>query len=231
MNLSVAFAGLVAGVIVWALLVRSLTTKPWEAQDPASSNMGRTHGLAPARIGLLILLAVITSLFGLFISAYYMRMGHGHGEQGHGNWSSFPQPQILWLNTALLILGSVAMQWAQGAVRKDKRAQTAYGLIAGGLLTCLFLGGQLIAWRQVNAAGYASGFFGTSNPAIAFFYLLTAVHGLHLLGGLCVWAKTLVRLSEGVAIGALRLSVELCTVYWHYLLLVWLVLFALLLST
>jgi cytochrome c oxidase subunit 3 len=71
-----------------------------------------------------------------------------------------------------------------------------------------------------------------SNPATAFFYLLTGVHGLHLLGGLFVWGKTIVRMAQGgVELIDLRLSVELCTVYWHYLLLVWLVLFTLLLAT
>jgi cytochrome c oxidase subunit 3 len=77
-----------------------------------------------------------------------------------------------------------------------------------------------------------SGYFVASGPASAFFYLLTGVHGLHLLGGLIVWGRTLVRMAQpGVEVIDLRLSVELCTVYWHYLLLVWLVLFAVLLST
>ena len=71
-----------------------------------------------------------------------------------------------------------------------------------------------------------------SNPAVAFFYLLTAVHGLHLLGGLFVWGKTVTRMARpGAELIDVRSSVELCTVYWHFLLLVWLVLFAVLLST
>ena len=66
-------------------------------------------------------------------------------------------------------------------------------------------------------------FFAPANPAIAFFYLLTAVHGLHLLGGLFVWGRTLSRMrSKDVELIDVRLSVELCSVYWHYLLLVWL---------
>jgi cytochrome c oxidase subunit III len=85
-----------------------------------------------------------------------------------------------------------------------------------------------LAWRQLNQTGY----FVTGNPATAFFYLLTAVHGLHLLGGLVVWGRTVARMTRaGVELIDIRLSVELCTLYWHYLLLVWLVLFAVLLST
>ena len=101
------------------------------------------------------------------------------------------------------------------------------GLIAGGLFTFCFLAGQLWVWQQLNDSGY----FVAANPANAFFYLLTALHGLHLLGGLWVWAKTTAKAGRGGAVEEVRLSVELCTVYWHYLLLVWLALFTLLLST
>ena len=224
MSLSVAFVALLAGVVVWALLARRLTAKSWEtAGSPEEAEAGSTLSLPPAKLGLLILLAVITSLFGLFISAYWMRMEHAHG----GDWNSIAVPRQLWANTVLLILSSAAMQWARGAASRARADQVRAGLIAGGLLAWAFLAGQLLAWRQLSASGY----FMASNPAVAFFYLLTAVHGLHLLGGLFVWGKTVFRMTRpGVELVDLRLSVELCTVYWHYLLLVWLVLFAVLLS-
>jgi cytochrome c oxidase subunit 3 len=87
--------------------------------------------------------------------------------------------------------------------------------------------GQLVAWQQLNATGY----FMAGNPANSFFYLLTALHGLHLLGGMWVWGRTTMRLFAGADARSVRLSVELCAVYWHYLLFVWVGLFALLLST
>ena len=224
MSLSVAFVALLAGVIVWALLARRLTAKPWETSgSPEEIETGSGTGLPPAKIGLLILLAVITSLFGLFISAYWMRMEHAHGD-----WTPLAVPRLLWLNTALLILSSAGMQWAREAARRAQADRVRVGLIAGGVLALAFLAGQLLAWRQLSASGY----FMANSPAIAFFYLLTGVHGLHLLGGLFVWGKTVFRMARpGVELVDLRLSVELCTVYWHYLLLVWLVLFAVLLST
>jgi cytochrome c oxidase subunit 3 len=223
-SLSVAFVALLAGVVVWGLLARRLTAKPWETPGPPEEiEAGSTEGLPPAKIGLLILLAVITSLFGLFISAYWMRMEHAHGD-----WNPIAVPRMLWLNTGLLILSSASMQWARESARRAHADRVRVALIAGGVLTWAFLAGQLLAWRQLSASGY----FVASNPAIAFFYLLTGVHGLHLLGGLFVWGKTVVRMARpGVELVDLGLSVELCTVYWHYLLLVWLVLFAVLLST
>ena len=75
------------------------------------------------------------------------------------------------------------------------------------------------------AATERLGLFSAANPANAFFYLLTALHGLHLLGGLVAWGSTTAKVWRGVDVGDVRLSVELCTVYWHFLLLVWLVLF------
>ncbi len=119
------------------------------------------------------------------------------------------------------------MEWTRAAAIRGQIDGVRSGLIVGGILTFAFLAGQLVVWQQLNASGY----FVAANPANAFFYLLTALHGLHLLGGLVAWGKTTAKVWRGVEVGKVRLSVELCTVYWHYLLLVWLVLFALLLST
>jgi cytochrome c oxidase subunit III len=228
-SISVAFVALLAGVVVWAVLARRLIAKPWETPGTTEPLHGdnaagrEATGVPSARIGLWILLAVITSLFGLFISAYWMRMEHGHGD-----WNPIPIPRVLWLNTAALILSSASMQLARAAARGARPQRVKVGLIAGGLLALAFLAGQLLAWHQLNASGY----FVAGNPATAFFYLLTGVHGLHLLGGLVVWARTVARMTRSdVELIDVRLSVELCTVYWHYLLLVWLVLFAVLLST
>jgi cytochrome c oxidase subunit 3 len=225
-SLSIAFAALIAGTVVWALLVRSLTAKPWLTQGSGGAlKEGGATQLPAATIGLWTFLGVITSLFGLFIAAYHIRMMAGIQ---HGDWSHFPVPRLLWGNTIVLMLGSVAMEWARAAAVRGDLGRLRPRLLAGGLLTSAFLVGQLLAWRQVRGTEY----FSPSNPAVAFFYLLTAVHGLHLLGGLGVWARTIVRLSvPRVKPLDVSLTVSLCTVYWHYLLLVWLVLFGLMLST
>lgn len=224
MSLSVAFVALLAGIVVWGLLARRLTAKPWETSgSPDELEAGSTASLPPAKVGLFILLAVITSLFGLFISAYWMRMQHAHGD-----WNPLAVPPVLWLNTGLLVLSSAGMQWAREAAKKGQADRVRVALIAGGALAWAFLAGQALAWSQLSASGH----FAASSPAAGFFYLLTGVHGLHLLGGLFVWGKTAVRMVRpGAELVDLRLSVELCTVYWHYLLLVWLVLFAVLLSS
>ena len=227
MSLTVAYAALATGIIVWLILVRKLSAKSWEAQ-PASAMDAEAPRWAPARVGLWMFLAVITSLFGLFVSAYYMRLSGHHGSGPAQDWMALSEPPVLWLNSALLIFASVAMQAARSAVRAGNAERTGNALLLGGLLTLAFLGGQFYAWMQVRA----SPAFAPVNPAVAFFYLLTAVHGLHLLGGLYVWGRTLARTRrKDVELIDVRLSVELCSVYWHFLLLVWLGLFAVMLST
>ena len=98
------------------------------------------------------------------------------------------------------------------------------GLLAGGVSAVTFLIGQLLAWQQLRGAGYVL----AGNPANSFFYLITGLHGLHLLGGLIALGRTTARAFSGLALPKLRLSIELCTMYWHFLLLVWLILLGLL---
>jgi cytochrome c oxidase subunit 3 len=100
------------------------------------------------------------------------------------------------------------------------------GLIASGVLTFAFLVGQVVVWKQLSAAGY----FLATSAATAFFYLLTAVHGLHVLGGLVAWVRTSARAWRDTDAARIRLGVELCAIYWHFLLAVWVVLFAVLVS-
>ncbi len=216
----VFLAIVMATVITW-LLRQSLNTEPWKTDDPAENQPGRgILNIDPAKIGLLSFIAVVTSLFALFLSAYLMRMKLA-------DWNALPEPKLLWLNTGVLVLASIAFQLTRGASKRGQLLTVKSGLIAGGICTTLFLLGQLAAWQQLNAAGY----FMASNPANSFFYLLTALHGLHLLGGMWVWGRTTTRVLSGADADSVRLSVELCTVYWHYLLLVWVGMFALLLST
>jgi cytochrome c oxidase subunit 3 len=228
-SLTVAYGALATGIVVWFVLVMKLRSKPWEA--PASGVLANGgFSVSPKRIGLWIFIAVVTSLFGLFISAYYMRMGGHAGHEGmaSSDWQAISDPPILWFNTVLLVFASIAMQSARSAVAQGNAQQTRVRLFAAGLLTFGFLIGQYVSWREIKH----SELFSPLNPAVAFFYVLTAVHGLHLLGGLAVWARTLTRaLRKDVELIDVRLSVELGSVYWHYLLLVWLGLFVVLLST
>jgi cytochrome c oxidase subunit 3 len=101
------------------------------------------------------------------------------------------------------------------------------GLLAAGVFSLAFLAGQLLVWQELVGLGY----FAKSSPANAFFYLLTAAHGLHVLGGLVALGRTTAKAFRCTDASKMRLSVRLCAVYWHFLFVVWLVLFGLLLFT
>ena len=209
----------IAIIVAWWLSQQRLTAKPW-LEVGAIGEVPDTGGASPlpaALIGLGVFLAVVSSLFVLFISAYVMRMQVA-------DWAEMPTPTVLWFNTGVLILSSVALQYAYVAARRGRMEGVGEGLIAGGLFAVTFLVGQLFAWRQLNAAGY----FLAANPANAFFYVFTGLHGLHLLGGLVALALTADKVWRGFDLGQMRLSVKLCAIYWHFLLLLWFVLFTLL---
>ena len=221
MTIALLLLAAIMTIVVGWLLRQTLNVAPWTEQHPI--DLDRGNGALPmptVKVGLGVFLAVATSLFALSISAYYMRMM----EQ---DWQHLELPPVLWLNSGLLIFASIAMQWTLGAARRRQLDVVRLGLIAAGVFTFAFLAGQLLAWQQLKATGH----FTPANPAYAFFSLLITLHAIHLLGGLWVWARTTVRAFRSVDVNQVRLSVQLCTLYWHFLLVVWAVLFTVLLRS
>jgi len=212
-------AGIMVTVIGW-LFRQTINTQPWVATAADNAVSGRSLNTNSRTIGLATFLAVAVSLFGLFISAYNLRMQMP-------DWIPLADPDLLWVNTGVLVLASIAFQWTRGVAIKGSDKAVRIGLTLAGALTILFLFGQLVAWQGLQAAGNTM----SRNPANAFFFLLTGIHGLHLLGGLWVWARSTIKVWTGADATSIRVSVELCTIYWHFLLLVWAVLFGMLLST
>ena len=196
-----------------------MMAKPWAADQGKVDDLyagAASTGLA-RKLALRVFLAVVAVLFMLLVTAYGGRMVYE-------DWRPAPQVNLLWANTLMLILSSVALQWAQYSVRRGQMDSMRVGLLAAGAFTVVFLFGQLLAWRQLATMVY----FEVTNPAIAFFYLITGLHGVHLVGGLVAWGMTVAKVWGDFDVAKVRQSVELCTVYWHFLLLVWLVLFGLL---
>lgn len=207
---------LVTGIVVWFVVASRLTAKSWR-HDEQKGDVGAIR-TAPSRIGLWIFMAVVVSLFSLFLAAYSMRMQHGFG------WCHLTIPNILWVNTGVLLAASIVLQMARWSVDRGHRAAARNAVIAGGALSVAFLVGQVLAFDAVGPSLY----YIQGSPAIAFFYVLTILHGLHLLGGLYVLGRAAWRFAAGVELVDLRLTVQLCSVYWHFLLLVWFAVFAVL---
>jgi cytochrome c oxidase subunit 3 len=219
MTISLVFLACLMAVIVFWLFRQSINVQPWVAESAAYDVQVGVLSRPTAKTALIVFLGVATSLFALFVSAYAMRIPYL-------DWTPLPQPQLLTWNTVILVAASVAMQWSVVAARRGAVDGIRRGLVAGGGLTAAFLVGQLAVWKQLGDAGY----FVSSSAATGFFYMLTAVHGVHVLGGLVAWARAFARLGRDVPPQRIVLGVELCAIYWHFLLAVWVVLFAVLVS-
>ena len=202
-------------------LFARLSEKSWEPS--ASRHLApETYRPPAAKVVLILYFGVAAVLFGLVTSAYLMRMGMpgmAHGPMA--GWRPLPELPLLWVNTGTLVLASLAWEGARVAARGGR--PVGWG-VAAGLLGLLFLVGQLLLWGQLMDAGHGL----RGDPAAAFFYLITALHGLHVLGGLYFWARAMLALrGEGNA--ALRF--QLTAAYWHFLLLVWLLMLGLFVAT
>lgn len=163
-----------------------------------------------------LFIGVASTFFTLFLVAYGMRMDAP-------DWSAITMPPQLWLSTALLVAGSVVMQLAGSAAGHGNDGRSKAMLVAGGAAAAGFVGSQLWGWQMLIDQRVLLG----GNPAASFFYVLTALHGLHVLGGLVAWsiaAQTLSLKAGDLPAAAWR--VQLCARYWHFLLAVWLALFA-----
>lgn len=210
-------------------LLRRLRQKSWETPGIDGLRAPEDYRPPAAAVGLCVYLAVATVIFALITSAYVARMG-SHGLMNHAagtDWRSMPKPPLLWLNTAILLASSLAWESARRAARNFKREQTRRMTLIGAGLGVVFLVGQLLLWQQYHAAGY----YLAANPANAFFYLLTAVHGLHLVGGLVACARVAVQSGNRADAARVFRNIRLCAVYWHFLFLVWLLLVGLLVLT
>lgn len=170
--------------------------------------------VSAASTALWFFMLVATSLFMLFLMAYAMRMDQP-------DWRQLPLPDVLWLSTAWLVLASLTMQAAVLIARRGRMATAHQAMLAGGACTLLFLCTQLWAWRVLGQSL-------ADSPASSFFYVLTALHGFHVLGGLWAWTVVWRRGADGMRENVPEevRRMTLCARYWHFLLAVWLVLFA-----
>jgi len=151
-------------------------------------------------------LAAIVMFFMALASSYIVRKGLGN------DWQSMPMPKVVWFNTAILLVSSATIIIARRKLDGgDREAFRSWWWVTTGL-GVLFLSGQIIAWRQLAAAGMML----ATNPSSSFFYLLTAAHGAHLAGGILAlfyvifrqWKRS--RISQATA-------AELTAIYWHFM--------------
>jgi cytochrome c oxidase subunit III len=197
------------------------TPPPAGGGDGDDGNKRRRTGGPPSPnryyTGIALGIVSILMFFMALASAFLVRRGTS------GDWIPVHLPPVLWLNTLALIASSFTLERARRSLsRLDLSGFRKLWIVTTGL-GALFLIGQLVAWRQLVAQGV----FMASNPASSFFYIFTAAHGLHLLGGVAALLYVLVRKFDNTRV-ALPTAAEIASYYWHFMDGLWVFLLALL---
>jgi cytochrome c oxidase subunit III len=166
--------------------------------------------------GMTVALGAILMFFMALVSAYIVRKGTSN------DWRPLEVPRILWLNTAVLVFSSLTLSRSRKRFLEGDQSAFRHWWLVSCALGVLFLAGQIIAWLQLEKAGV----FLATNPSSSFFYVFTAAHGLHLLGGVLAlfWVAVLPlrRLTQGTA-------TAIAAMYWHFMDGLWVFIFLLLL--
>jgi len=162
-------------------------------------------------------------LFVSLSSAYLFRSAWKPSE-GETDWVPLFRPRILWLNTVVILASSITLEAARRSLRREKFLAFNRWISITGLLGLGFLAGQFMAWRQF----VRQGIYLRSNPHSSYFYLLTSLHALHLLGGLVALLYVTVR-GLRFNFGARHdVAVHATSIYWHLMDGLWVFLFVLL---
>jgi cytochrome c oxidase subunit III len=167
-----------------------------------------------------VLLAIVSIVvFFLVLTAAFvaLRVQHLH------NWVGIRMPGILWVNTGVLLLSSATLELARRKLHFDDAIGFRRMWVLTTALGILFVGGQMIAWRQLAAEGV----YVTSRLASSFFYVFTALHAVHLLGGVCALLYVALHKFDAARVSR-SLAAEIASYYWHFMDGLWLFLLALL---
>ena len=197
----------------------TLLEKPWENEQAAIDNAheGKTFDITLQKSAVIIIFGIATVLFSLIFTGYIYTLPPSQDTK------YLLKPNLLWINTSILFFVAYYFNKVTRDLENKKNLKIKTNLIVIGILSYLFLIGQLIFWVQLMKSGnYVS-----TNSYFSSFYIFTALHGLHLLGGLFFWGKVSSRVLnlQKDKILEEEKNLSALSMYWTYLLVVWLVFF------
>ena len=181
-----------------------------EADEPIAMN--------PKKFALWIFIASVMMIFAALTSAYIVR-------QSDGNWLVFDLPNSFWVTSAIILCSSITMHWAYLAAKKDNLEGTKLAISITTVLGTAFLIGQYIAWGDLVRRNV----YFVGNPSGSFVYVLSGLHGLHIVGGVIFLLIVLVAAFRFKVHSKKLSQIEMCATYWHFLDALWLYLFVFLL--
>jgi len=200
-------------------LFGTLTQKPWEKEQAAIDSLheGKTFNISAQKSAVIIIFGVATVLFSLIFTGYLYTLPPAQDTR------YLLKPNLLWVNTIILFFVTYFFGKITKDLEKKETLKIKNNLIFVGALSYLFLFGQVIFWFQLMKSGnYAS-----TNSYFSSFYFFTALHGLHLLGGLFFWGKVssrVMKLDKDKILNEEK-NISALSLYWTYLLIVWIAFF------
>ena len=200
-------------------LFGTLLQKPWDNEQAAIDNAheGKTFDLTVQKSAVLIIFGIATVLFSLVFTSYLYTLPPDQDTQ------YLLRPNLLWINTLILFFVTYYFNKVTGDLEKKDTSKVKRNLLIIGGLTYLFLFGQIIFWFQL----LKSGNYVSTNSYFANFYVFTALHGLHLFGGLFFWgivSSKVLKLEQHKIIEQEK-NISALSIYWTFLLIVWLMFF------
>ena len=200
-------------------LFGSLSDKPWAKEQMESDNhhQGKTFDISLQTSAVIVIFGVSTVLFTLVVTGYLYSIPVTQDTE------YLLKPNLLWLNTLVLLYVAYFFNKITNDLKKNNFEKIKKNLLIVGFLSYAFLFEQIFFWFQLMENGnYVS-----TNNYFSSFYIFTALHGLHLLGGLFFWGKVFSkvnRLKKEQIINAQK-SIDALSLYWTFLLIVWFVFF------
>ena len=200
-------------------LFGTLAEKPWEKEQAAidTYHPGKTFNLSSQTSAVIVIFGVSTVLFSLILTGYLYTIPPGQDTK------FLFKPNLLWVNTIILFFVTYFFSKITKDLKKNDITNVKKNLILVGGLSYLFLFGQILFWYQLMQGEK----FVSTNSYFSSFYVFTAIHGLHLLGGLFFWGKVCsktLKLKQN-EITSQNKSISALSLYWMFLLIVWLIFF------
>ena len=181
-----------------------------EAKKPLS--------MQPKKFALWLFIVTVIMIFAALTSAYIVR-------QAEGNWLIFELPNLFLVTTGIILASSGTMHWAYLSVRKDNLESAKVAIAITTILGLSFLAGQYMAWGEL----VKNNIYLVGNPSGSFVYVISGLHGLHIIGGVVFLMIVLVSIFRLKIHSKNLLRIEMCATYWHFLGGLWLYLFVFLL--
>jgi cytochrome c oxidase subunit III len=160
----------------------------------------------------------IVALFGTIALTMESRWVHAK------DWFAIPLPTALYINSLILLGSSVSMEFARRSLRAGHAGRASRSIFFTAMLGVMFLGGQVFGWQQLGREGSRA----AANPGSFFFYLITGAHGALLIVGLAFLGSIGARISSARASARSQSALGTTALYWHFLDVLWLGLWALL---